>query len=364
MVECSLSQFARRRGNGSYNTTKGGLVSPRTEERLPYDPLYKSANEEWKSRWGSHVAWSTMIAVAIHAAIFAFWPRWEISVLELDSDLEILGTELISLLYQAPSRGGTGVGGGGGLAEASLTLLEEPDSLPVELDVGYSEVGAGVGIEGSALAFARFSGVLRQRLLGRGGPVPTIVEPAPASTPFGLDDDPVETLEDVASIDEDSSTDEELSTDEDLSTNGDSSTDGDSSIDENSLNVGDPSVVDLAPLFETSPLDLSRLSAVRPELVLAGTSAWILIRNPAEVDRYMIGNGSRLDPGAEGLVDVAVWIDEFGSVEWAEISRSSGLQEMDEVALGLFSEVASFRPARQEGVRVSMSVIFSVPFPW
>ena len=67
---------------------------------------------------------------------------------------------------------------------------------------------------------------------------------------------------------------------------------------------------------------------------------------------------------AEGLVDVAVWIDEYGSVEWAEISRSSGHQEMDEIALALFNEVASFRPARDQGVRVSMSVIFSVPFPW
>ena len=70
------------------------------------------------------------------------------------------------------------------------------------------------------------------------------------------------------------------------------------------------------------------------------------------------------DPEASGLVDVAVWIDEWGSVEWAEISRSSGLQELDEIALALFNEVASFRPARDQGVRVSMSVIFSVPFPW
>ena len=127
--------------------------------------------------------------------------------------------------------------------------------------------------------------------------------------------------------------------------------------------VEDATTEDLALLLETSPLDLSRLSAVRPQIVLPGTSAWILIRNPAEVDRYMnYANGE--NPEVEGLVDVAVWIDEWGSVEWAEISRSSGRQEMDEIALALFNEVASFRPARDRGVRVSLSAIFSVPFPW
>jgi len=91
---------------------------------------------------------------------------------------------------------------------------------------------------------------------------------------------------------------------------------------------------------------------------------WILIRNPAEVDRFMRGVAYSGNSEDEGLVDVAVWIDEWGSVEWAEISRSSGYQAMDEIALALFNEVASFRPAQDQGVRVSMSVILSVPFPW
>ena len=125
--------------------------------------------------------------------------------------------------------------------------------------------------------------------------------------------------------------------------------------------IEDLTTLDEVLLLETSRLDLSRLSAVRPQVVLPGTSAWILIRNPAEVNRFMAGV---FDSEAEGLVDVAVWIDEWGSVEWAEISKSSGLQEMDEIALALFNEVASFRPARDRGVRVSTSVIFSVPFPW
>jgi hypothetical protein len=37
---------------------------------------------------------------------------------------------------------------------------------------------------------------------------------------------------------------------------------------------------------------------------------------------------------------------------------------MDQVALALFSEVAAFRPARDQGVAVPRSVIFSVRFPW
>jgi TonB family protein len=130
------------------------------------------------------------------------------------------------------------------------------------------------------------------------------------------------------------------------------------------VETDDPTTEDLALLLEATPLDLSRLSAVRPQIVLPGTSAWILIRNPAEVDRFMTGVAYGVDSQLEGLVDVAVWIDEWGSVEWAEISRSSGRQEMDEVALALFTKVASFRPARDRGVRVSLSAIFSVPFPW
>ena len=56
--------------------------------------------------------------------------------------------------------------------------------------------------------------------------------------------------------------------------------------------------------------------------------------------------------------------DAGGTVEWSEVTRSSGDAEMDEVALALFNQVASFRPGRNQGVRVSMSVIFSVAFPW
>ena len=306
-------------------------MSAPTQRRPRYDPRLKTVNAAWKAQWETTVAWSMMVAVAAHAAVFAFWPGWDPSDLWLDPELGLLGTAWMAL-YAPPSSGG-----GGGTVATSLALLEEPDSLPAEVaegtGLGGSEVAEGTGLGGSELAVVAFSERLRERLVGRGGPAPTIVEPArelaPQSIP-SIADDPANTGEEEGVV----------------------------------VSVEDPSMADLALQLETSPLDLSRLSGVRPRIILPGTSSWILIRNPAEVDRFMDRLASREDSGIEGLVDVAVWIDEWGSVEWAEISRSSGRQEMDEIALALFTEVASFRPARARGVRVSLSAIFSVPFPW
>jgi TonB family protein len=66
----------------------------------------------------------------------------------------------------------------------------------------------------------------------------------------------------------------------------------------------------------------------------------------------------------EAAASVAIWIDERGSVEWAEINQSSGRTDLDELALQLFSEVVAFHPARDQGVRVPISAIFWVNFPW
>lgn len=315
MGDAPSSGSSRRRENGSSDTTKGGLVSPGTKEPLPHFSSYATANSMFRARWDHHLAVGTMLAVAVHAAAFAFWPAWENSDSFLDPDDELLGTAWM-VLYAPPSSGG-----GGGMAVASLALVVEPDSLPVE------DVDARGIIGGSELAQAGASAGLRERLAGRGSPVPTLVQFSPAIGPRGVEDDPGDTREEMPTVE-------------------------------------DPLAEDLALIMEATPLDLSRLSGVRPQIALPGTSAWILIRNPSEVDRFMDGIIYAGDSEAEGLVDVAVWIDEWGSVEWAEISRSSGHQEMDEIALALFNEVASFRPARDQGVRVSMSVIFSVPFPW
>ena len=297
-------------------------MSTRRRGRVPDEPSFKTVNEEWKEQWSDHLAWSTMFAVAIHAAALAFWPSWDTLDLQVESDLELLDVEVAWIsFYEVPSRGG----GGGGGETASLALLEEPDSLPVGVD-------AETSIGGSALAGVAFSGGLRDRLLGRGGPVPTVVEPDVASAPPDLGDDLANTPEEEG--------------------------------DGVRVTVEDHTIADLASRLENSTLDLSRLTGVRPEVVLPGTSVWLLVRNPAEVEEFMRVSALRGDTEAEGLVGVTVWIDEQGSVEWSEVTRSSGRPGLDETALALFNEVVSFRPARDQGVRVSMSVIFSVAFPW
>ena len=301
---------------------KGGLVSRRHDGV----PLYANANEEWKAKWGDRLAGSIVVAVVVHAGLFAFWPAIQAD-LDSDPDDGLLGREWIAL-YALPSSGG----GGGGTLAPPLAVIAEPDSLSREVDVESSGGDSGEGA--SDLALVRFSGGLWDRLAGRGGPSPSVVEPSPVSAPLGAGDD---LPRDRAAAPE---VEVEVTVIEDLA-------------------AADPDL-----FLETSPLDLSRLSAVRPQIVLPGTSAWVLIRNPAEVNRFMNSADGLLDSEAQGFVDVAVWIDEWGSVEWAEISRSSGRLEMDEIALALFNEIASFRPARDRGVRVSMSAIFSVPFPW
>ena len=314
---------SNRRGKGSSDHHRGGLVSTSSREPIPDEPRRKTANEEWKGRWDDLLAGSIMFAVAVHAAAFAFWPSWDTLDLSLDSDLELLETEMAWIsFYTMPSSGG-----GGGVAAASLALIEEPDSLPPGAE-------AETTLGGSALTGVAFSGGLYERLLvrGGGGPVPTVVEPEPASAPLDLGDGSADTPEEEG--------------------------------EEVRVIVDDPSITDLALRLETSTLDLQRLTGIRPELALPGTTMWLLIRNPAEVQEFMRVSALRGSADGEGEVGVTVWIDERGSVEWSEITRSSGRQEMDEIALALFDEVVSFRPAQDRGVRVSMSVIFSVAFPW
>ena len=297
-------------------------MSTRSRELIPDEPRRKTANEEWKARWDDLLAGSIMFAVAAHAAAFAFWPSWDTLDLSLDSDLELLEGEMAWIsFYTTPSSGG-----GGGVAAASLALIEEPDSLPPGAE-------AETTFGGSARTGVAFSEGLYGRLLGRGGPVPTIVEPGPASAPLDLGD-------------------------------GSADTPGEDGGREVRVIVEDPAITDLALRLETSTLDLERLTGVRPELALPGTTMWLLIRNPAEVQQFMRASALRGAAEAEGQVGVTVWIDERGSVEWSEITRSSGRQEVDEIALSLFNDVVSFRPAQDRGVRVSMSVIFSVAFPW
>ena len=320
------------------------MSAPR-RRRVPHQPRLTTANEAWKAQWNDCLAWSTMLAVAAHAAAFAFSPGWDPLDVWVERDLELLGTGTSWVsLDAAPSSDGRGATA---VASGAPLQLQEPDSLPPGVD-------AGAHIGGPELATLAFSGGLRERLLGRGGPIPTIVEPdlgldresdreiaLPPASP-ALDDDPPDALE--------PDTHEEDRQGEGIR-----------------VIVESPTLADPAFRLETSTLNLSRMAGITPELFMPGTSAWLLIRNPADVEEYMkIVGYEQYTQGtaAQGLVNVAVWIDDRGSVEWSEVTKSSERLDMDEAALALFSDIASFRPARDQGVRVSMSVIFSVEFPW
>ena len=320
------------------------MSAPR-RRRVPHQPRLTTANEAWKAQWNDCLAWSTMFAVAAHAAAFAFSPGWDPLDVWVERDLELLGTGTSWVsLDAAPSSDGRGATA---VASGAPLQLQEPDSLPAGVD-------AGARIGGPELATLAFSGGLRERLLGRGGPIPTIVEPdrgldresdrelaLPPASP-ALDDDPPDALE--------PDTHEEDRQGEGIR-----------------VIVESPNLAAPAFRLETSTLNLSRMAGITPELFMPGTSAWLLIRNPADVEEYMkiVGYEQYMQgTAAQGLVNVAVWIDDRGSVEWSEVSKSSGRVDMDEAALALFSDIASFRPARDQGVRVSMSVIFSVEFPW
>jgi TonB family protein len=146
----------------------------------------------------------------------------------------------------------------------------------------------------------------------------------------------------------------------------DSSDDPSGLADESIVIGGRPSIADLTPATDPSSLDLDRLSVLRPELALSFLSAWVMLQNPTEVTDFMARTYrlGRLDPEVAGSVSVTLWIDRKGSVEWAEIAESSGRPDLDEAALALFNEVVAFRPARDNGVTVSRSVVFAVNFPW
>lgn len=293
--------------------SEAGPGAPLPDERG--DWRRKSANARMKERWNDRLAWSVVFAVLLHAAAIVLWPAWETDPVEPDEpELELTPLQLVSLYEQ--------MAGGMGMGAAALPVSEIPDSVPDRPDVRS-------GGEESKIELASLSSELRERLLRSGGPIPDVVEREPRI------DRPTR----------------ESSTESGDSTN----IEGEAS-----------STPELSSLPEPSSLDLDRLTALRPELAIMAPSNWVLVRNPTEVERYMRRTYMRgdLTREDEGTVRVALWIDERGSVEWAEINESSGRSDMDEVALQLFSEVVAFRPARDEGVPVSRTVVFSVRFPW
>ncbi|MEX2583202.1 MAG: energy transducer TonB [Gemmatimonadota bacterium] len=123
-----------------------------------------------------------------------------------------------------------------------------------------------------------------------------------------------------------------------------------------------------APPLEGTLL-LDHVTAVTPQVVaLSPSVVWPRIRNPSMIVRFLRNRYNQLlsDPNANGTVAVTMWINERGSVEWAEVRDSSGHPGLDEIAVSVFSEVVVFSPARSQGSAVPLGVTISVPFtmPW
>jgi TonB family protein len=281
-------------------------------------PLPWSANDRFKSRWRTWVFRSFGVAVALHGLALVLWPTWTASELFPESGGEGWDTQLIALAEASLSPSA-------GIPNVIRPILDEA------AEPSFEEEGGGEDETGEELGSWDWdargpSQALRERFERREPPVPTVVEP-----------------EAVAAA-QDASAEEGGST----------------------RIGGTASATDGLDSRMDRILDLDRLSAARPELALFSPSNAFLLRNPDEVEAFL---RSRLEPrrrstGPDGSVGVAIWIDETGAVEWAEISQSSGRSDLDEVALELFTDVVAFHPARERGVRVPVSVLFWLTFPW
>lgn len=277
----------------------------------------RSANDRFKARSQERLCWATIAAVAVHAVLFLWFPSWGPPELLFQSSSQPVEMELVA------------IAGSPALSSAMpVVTVSETD----ETTTAPDEPGSEDGADGSEEGMGGLSDAARAELLRRASPAPTIIEPEPEP-----EEEPAE--REVASAEEE----------------------GDGTrIDAHS------SIHDHERLSRDEALYLERLSALRPELAFMSPSSWILLRNPSEVGEFMERRlrPPQVEPGARGAVSVALWIDEEGSVEWAEINRSSGRRHIDETVLELFQDVVSFRPAREGGVRVPNAVIFWLSYPW
>lgn len=284
-----------------------------------------TANDRFKAQWGDRLAWSIVVAVSVHVAGFAFFPGWRLRDLSPEPIFGARGTEWILLQPPGPNAGLEAIAfaavSGAGEDSAAAAEVEEEEQDDVD-PAAFADAAAGGG-----------GGSFLDRLRGRAAPRPVVVEPELA---FSEPEAPVDTESDGAPG-------------------------------EDALSIGgSASTASLESLPDPDELDLDRLSVLEPELSLTSLSAWVLVRNPDEVMEFM-----RRSAAQEGLAEedfmtvrVTLWIDRRGSVEWSEIMESSGDRRVDEIALQLVNEVISFRPAREQGVAVARSAVFSIPFPW
>ena len=282
-------------------------------KRDPRGRLATRYRDPAKERWNTRMAWSMMVATAAHASVFVLWPAETRPAPTPDLEIAFEPPTFVSF-YDLPV--GPDLPPGtmpvptlqAGSAPLAPEAPEQPgvtqeDLVDLENDLRNRLVrGASYEPKISSLGFERIGGA-----------------PADDTTAIGGDID-----------------------------SGEDYPDGYES------------------LRGLSALDLERLSALRPDVALEASSNWVLVRNPLEVGAYMRRSSApeEIDPEAAGSVSVALWVSTSGSVEWAEIVRSSGRPDLDDIALNLFSEVVSFRPARFEGRPMPMSAVFTINFPW
>jgi TonB family protein len=289
-----------------------------------------TANERFKARWGLQLGWSTGFAAALHLVLLVASAQLVLSYPSLEPPPDLQAEQL----YLLPFDGGAGQGIGGATPATPVEAAVEDSETEPALSAVPGAGGGGADLDADALREA-----LGRRMGRRGGSALASVakpqvdperEPEPQAKALGADE-------------------------------------GTSAGAGSDLRIGaNAATPDLALLPEPDSLSLDRLSNLQPELALVSASAWVLIRNQPEVESFLRRGYSdgALNPSEVGTVSVTLWIDRKGSVEWAEISRSSGHPNLDEYALALFNEVADFRAAREQGVAVSRSVTFSVNFPW
>ncbi|MEX2374331.1 MAG: TonB family protein [Dehalococcoidia bacterium] len=267
-----------------------------------------SANDRFKAQSNRRLGRSMALAVLAHGALIAFSPAWSPSEVVFDRFRASSDADWILLLGNAwaPS----------GAIETVLSVVEDPgpEGAPGEREEqGRAD---GEASSPSQWEFAALSDAVRERLRVRPELASMLAEPKPTHVPTNV---------------------------------------------ENPLRVdANASAADYHGAPGAGSPDLGRLSAVRPEIVLFAPSTWVLVENPDEVTAFLNRrlSGEDVDRRTSDAVSVALRIDEGGSVEWAEISDSSGSGALDEAVLELFRDVVSFRPARIDGVRVPVSVLF------
>lgn len=301
------------------------------EDRIRRDGRTARIDDSGTDRWRIRMAWSMLAAGAAHGALFALWPASERSEVLLAFSIE--ATEPVWIEpYEGASAGneqGDPITIPGPIATApqDAGMATAPDAVNPILVESSGTSPTPTEAEGAVLSEA-LQGLVRRTTTG-----PTLAGLEFQS--FGEDQDLVEGLDELGFG--------------------------------RTPSTADPTAADYPSVEEVTALDLSRLAGFDPEVALEASSSWVLIRNPREVELFMgrnaIDSMSRsVGGGGGGSVAVAMWIDARGSVEWAEIIQSSGHEEIDQLALSLFSDIVRFRPARLAGVLMPMSAIFSVTF--